>query len=155
MNKNAPFTDYYDDGSIEEEGTLNREGKKHGKSIRYFTTGEKQFEGKCEPCGNRFCKIHLFTTQAGTFCFSCLPVELGAESFSADGSGKSLRRDVIYEAWSKWKDGFFPHQMDNLTTPEVNWLYEKVDAYPPFDIEDWYKNTPETFNADENNEVQY
>ena len=38
---------------------------------------------------------------------------------------------------------------------EVNWLYEKGDAYPPFDIEDWYKNTPETFNADENNEVQY
>ena len=45
MNKNDPFTDYYDDGSIEEEGTLNREGKKHGKVIRYFTTGEKQYEG--------------------------------------------------------------------------------------------------------------
>ena len=72
----------------------------------------------------------------------------GAESFAADGSGKSLRRDVIYEAWSKWKDGVFPHQMDNLTTHEVNWLYEKGDAYPPFDIEDWYKNTPETFNAE-------
>lgn len=70
------------------------------------------------------------------------------ESFEADGSGKSLRRDVIYEAWSKWKDGVFPHQMDNLTTPEVSWLYEKGDAYPPFDIEDWYKNTPETFNAE-------
>ena len=72
----------------------------------------------------------------------------GAESFAADGSGKSLRRDVIYEAWSKWKDGVFPHQMDNLTTPEVSWLYEKGDAYPPFDIEDWYKTTPETFNAE-------
>ena len=45
INKNAPFTDYYDDGSIEEEGTLNRKGEKHGKAIRYFTTGEKQFEG--------------------------------------------------------------------------------------------------------------
>ena len=45
IKMNTPFTDYYDDGSIEEEGTLNRKGEKHGKAIRYFTTGEKQFEG--------------------------------------------------------------------------------------------------------------
>ena len=45
INKNAPFTDYYDDGSIEEKGRLNRKGEKHGNTIRYFTTGEKQFEG--------------------------------------------------------------------------------------------------------------
>ena len=53
-------------------GTINQMG-----GVNYC---EKQFEGKCEPCGNRFCKTHLFTTQAGTFCFSCLPVELGAEN---------------------------------------------------------------------------
>ena len=33
MNLNTPFTEYYDDGSIEEEGTLNRKGEKHGKAI--------------------------------------------------------------------------------------------------------------------------
>ena len=33
MNLNTPFTEYYDDGNIEEEGTLNRKGEKYGKAI--------------------------------------------------------------------------------------------------------------------------
>ena len=45
IKMNTPYTDYYDDGSIEEEGTHNRDGKKHGKVTRWFKTGEKQYEG--------------------------------------------------------------------------------------------------------------
>ena len=131
---------------------VNKFGDRNAESFSADEDGEPMYFKTFCPYCNYGKKIEDHTKHGLVNCFK----RYLTEHPDAEES-KPLRRDVIYEAWSnlrhplfhhQWKDGVFPHQMDNLTRPEVNWLYEKRDAYPPFDIEAWYKNTPETFNAE-------
>ena len=131
---------------------VNKFGDRNAESFSADEDGEPMYFKTFCPYCNYGKKIEDHTKHGLVNCFK----RYLTEHPDAEES-KPLRRDVIYEAWSnlrhplfhhQWKDGVFPHQMDNLTRPEVNWLYEKGDAYPPFDIEAWYKNTPETFNAE-------
>jgi len=121
----------------------------------YDPEGEHKWAKTCSECRGDGFILTSYTSASyddpadgdGHDCEACGGIGYvceGGDGYGAEET-KSLRRDVLYEAWGKWEEGNYPHQMKNLTTEEVNWLYDKGDSYPPFDIEAWYKNTPETF----------
>ena len=46
LKATKPYTIYYDDGSIEEKGFKDSEGNQQGRVVRYFPSGQMQFEGE-------------------------------------------------------------------------------------------------------------